>query len=107
MHFGYRVFDEIIMFLKNAEENHMENAFDQAVLMKVLPKFHGSRGKLAKPLESVLKWCDIQKSGENAAKYIIDPELDFLTNSWRFPATAQRVVRMLQSLQSTGFASFG
>jgi len=49
-HFGSRVFDEIMMFIFNSQENKMyedlDSAFDQAVLMKVLPKFHGSRGKL-------------------------------------------------------------
>jgi energy-coupling factor transporter ATP-binding protein EcfA2 len=64
LHFGYRVFDEIISFLAAAEGNELyadlggaEAAFDAAVLMKVLPKFHGSRGKLEKALIGVLAWC--------------------------------------------------
>ena len=32
-------------------------AFDQAVLMKVLPKFSGSRARLRTPLLSVLAWA--------------------------------------------------
>ncbi len=53
LHFGYRVFDEIVSFLAAAEKNQLysdlggqEAAMDAAVLMKVLPKFYGSRGKL-------------------------------------------------------------
>lgn len=113
LHFGYRVFDEIMAFLKNAEENGMfgddlQAAFDQAVLMKVLPKFHGSRGKLEKPLKAILTWCGgANATGELATKTFADPYQDFQETDWRYPATAHRVIRMIQSLNSTGFASFG
>jgi energy-coupling factor transporter ATP-binding protein EcfA2 len=64
LHFGYRVLDEIALFIKYAMKapNEVgqlspEKALDFAVLMKVLPKFHGPRQKLEKPLWLVLKWC--------------------------------------------------
>ena len=45
LHFGYCVFDEIVAFVISAKENKLyadrDAAFDAAVLMKVLPKFHG------------------------------------------------------------------
>jgi len=114
LHFGYRVFDEIMMFLNNAEQNHFEScldpavAFDQAVLMKVLPKFHGSRGKLEKPLGAVLGWC--ATPGADPAwlnGYLTDPTKEIKSAEWRCPDTARRILRMFQDLNSTGFASFG
>jgi 5-methylcytosine-specific restriction endonuclease McrBC GTP-binding regulatory subunit McrB len=64
LHFGYRVLDEIALFIKYATNafNEVgklspENALDFAVLMKVLPKFHGPRQKLERPLWLVLGWC--------------------------------------------------
>ena len=79
LHFGYRVLDEIALFIKyatNAPATNApatdapatnapnvvgklssEDALDFAVLMKVLPKFHGPRQKLERPLWLVLKWC--------------------------------------------------
>jgi hypothetical protein len=64
LHFGYRVLDEIALFIKyaiNAPEGvgklTLEDALDFAVLMKVLPKFHGPRQKLERPLWLVLNWC--------------------------------------------------
>jgi len=65
LHFGYRVLDEIALFIKYAmnapdkvvKKLEEEQALDFAVLMKVLPKFHGPRQKLEKPLWLVLKWC--------------------------------------------------
>jgi hypothetical protein len=109
LHFGYRVFDEIVSFLaaakKNglyAEQGGLEAAFDAAVLMKVLPKFHGSRGKLEGPLRALLGWCRGEES----------PEIQALEDVWqdeegcRYPQTAQRVRRMLRALADTGFAAF-
>jgi hypothetical protein len=64
LHFGYRVLDEIALFIKYATnapkevgELCVEQALDFAVLMKVLPKFHGPRQKLERPLWLVLGWC--------------------------------------------------
>jgi hypothetical protein len=121
LHFGYRVFDEIMMFLKNAKDNEvfeaafpMQNghsiniAFDLAVLMKVLPKFHGSRGKLEKPLAAILAWCADKSIDEEPVKSALnDPSAPIDPPLWVYPATAQRVLRMLHSLYTTGFASFG
>lgn len=112
LHFGYRVFDEIMMFLDNAEalDNAFgpTSAFDQAVLMKILPKFHGSRGKLEQPLGVVLEWCaQPDRKTEVAKAARTNPAAPLLVEDWRCPETARRVLRMFQALDSTGFASFG
>jgi len=64
LHFGYRVLDEIALFIKYATSSpnevgklSPEQALDFAVFMKVLPKFHGPRQKLERPLWLVLNWC--------------------------------------------------
>ncbi len=118
LHFGYRVFDEIISFLISAERNElfaeMDAAFDAAVLMKVLPKFHGSRGKLEEPLKRILAWClspdapDYEtidaavKDGEdsNAAIRALEGQ------AYRYERTAAKACRMLWELYTSGFASF-
>jgi 5-methylcytosine-specific restriction endonuclease McrBC GTP-binding regulatory subunit McrB len=76
LHFGYRVLDEIALFVKYAtsapvvvgkldqnKKQALNFAVDFAVLMKVLPKFHGPRQKLERPLWLVLNWC-LGKSAE-------------------------------------------
>ena len=64
MHFAYRTVDEILMYLVNAETygwfdglGELQAAFDSAVLMKILPKFHGPRARLREPLLAVLRWA--------------------------------------------------
>lgn len=118
LHFGYRVYDEIVTFLAVAEENGMfaglgaDAAFDAAVLMKVLPKFHGSRGKLQRPLEALLAWClnpdepqfilPLPQPGAEA-----DPLASYRTLPYALPKTAERVQRMHAELQTDGFTAFG
>ncbi|MGB8648556.1 MAG: EVE domain-containing protein [Anaerolineae bacterium] len=122
LHFGYRVFDEVILFLCAADSNrlfagsgNLETALDAAVLMKVLPKFHGSRGKLESPLRAVLAWCvdpdapaedavaDSLKQGDSA-----DDVSEVLGQlNYHYPATAERTRRMLRLLYTDGFATFG
>jgi len=112
LHFGYRVFDELMMFLSNAEalrdELEPATAFDRGVLMKILPKFHGSRGKLEQPLGMVLEWCAVPDRKAEAAKSArANPSAMLQFGDWRFPETARRVLRMFHALDGTGFASFG
>ena len=122
LHFGYRVFDEIVAFLAVAQDNKLyaglngeDAAFDAAVLMKVLPKFHGSRSRLEAPLCAVLAWCanpetpDTQtmqaalqqvESGETVTQALAQVQ-------FRYPMTAERVRRMMSRLYVDGFAAFG
>jgi len=118
LHFGYRIFDEIITFLVSAEANDLysstDAAFDAAVLMKVLPKFHGSRGKLEDPIKHVLAWCqlpdapdhetiDEKLKKEQDANAAIQALADL---SYRYERTAAKCCRMLWQLYTSGFASF-
>ena len=120
-HFGYRIFDEIISFMLSVERNELyedlggkEIAFDAAVLMKVLPKFHGSRGKLEAPLKTILAWCinpdtpDIETVNNQLKEIEMNNILEKMTTiNYKYPRTARRAQRMLWSLYTTGFAAFG
>lgn len=122
MHFGYRVFDEIVSFLHAAEDNGLyaeiegpDTAFDAAVLTKVLPKFHGVRGRLEGPLTDLLAWCvnpdnpEPQTIKTSLAKVESDEEewsrLLHIDCSLRH--TRDKAVRLLRALYATGFAAFG
>jgi len=121
LHFGYRVFDEIVGFVNAADRNQlfeglggMPAAFDTAVLMKVLPKFHGSRARLEEPLKAVLGWClDPVAPAEQAIDDALaqNEELDVreVLNklSYQYGRTAERARRMLWELYTNGFAAFG
>ncbi|ASJ09712.1 hypothetical protein A3L11_00800 [Thermococcus siculi] len=121
LHFGYRVVDEIALFFKNAKESggkgiiefeSDDEIFDLALLMKVLPKFHGNRKKLEKPLKEVLKLCLDGNSPLDVEYLKLDRLLEMLKNwekeqeNFRFKHTARKVLRMLRELYEIGFASF-
>ncbi|MDI3546045.1 MAG: hypothetical protein PWP68_1462 [Rikenellaceae bacterium] len=125
LHFGYRVLDEIALFIKYATDPSdkvtklvgklsPENAIDFALFMKVLPKFHGPRQKLERPLWSVLKWCaknpdEFENVKPEEIKNLLE---DLLTGKekrsekFNYPRTALKVLTMLRQLYETGFASF-
>jgi len=70
LHFGYRVIDEIALFVLAAEKSEvarlgLEEAFDLAVCSKVLPKFYGTRARLEKPLWKVIKWAGVPFNPES------------------------------------------
>ncbi len=61
--FGYRVFDEIISFMLNSKDSLVEftdnrEAFDIAVKMKILPKFHGTRDKLERVFDELYEFTE-------------------------------------------------
>jgi hypothetical protein len=114
LHVGYRVFDEIVTFLARAGENGMfqglegeQPAFDAAVLMKVLPKFHGSRSRLDAPLRAVLAWCLDPRAPNPAGLPMPDSSAPLRDLPYTLPQTARRVLRMLDELETTGFTAFG
>jgi 5-methylcytosine-specific restriction protein B len=107
----------------------LDAAFDAAVLMKVLPKFHGTRGKLREPLEKIVEWArepDNPEAGRQAlsdklqnTEGIASLRKDLHTrieggtteeradaNAFAYPRTALKALRMLHDLHTTGFASF-
>jgi len=120
MHFGYRVVDEIAMFFRNALESWKrgiikfeseDEIFDLAILMKILPKFHGNRKKIEKPLKEVLKRC--LAGGVINVDGLDDRNVVEILENWnsrkvefRFKHTAKKVLRMLRQLYEIGFASF-
>ncbi len=124
LHFGYRVFDEIMMFLYNAKNstfkfNNLDEAFDLAIKMKVLPKFHGTRQRLETPIIELLKVLDIKEEiitklkensitipeiNSNGLKLKIDDKETTLKTN--YPHTIKKLLEMFYKLKTQGFASF-
>ena len=90
LHFGYRVINEIAHFIRNAHELiqnfDIKEVIDIQILQKILPKFHGTQGKLEEPLNELFDFCNAEDA--------------------RFPRSAQKLERMLQNLKVQGYTSF-
>jgi 5-methylcytosine-specific restriction endonuclease McrBC GTP-binding regulatory subunit McrB len=89
LHFGYRVTDEVLLYLWHADNLaspgfDLDTAFDHQLYQKILPKFHGSEAKLRESLTALQTFC-----GNNAC-----------------PRSLAKIGRMLDQLNKEGFASF-
>ena len=120
--FGYRVFNEILIFIKNAttgpEGLRLSNdeALDRALLMKVLPKLYGTRKKLAPLIEELLKEiCDVRGIDVNRVETL--PIVDERKVKVRiggeekeiespFPLTVKKLLEMAYKLSTDGYASY-
>jgi MoxR-like ATPase len=83
--FAFRIADDVARYVDQAEVNEIDwrEAFDEAVLQKILPKIRGTDPALQKALEDVAGHCHE-----------------------RFPLSAAKARRMLEAFASTGFASY-
>jgi hypothetical protein len=72
-HFGYRVANEIARFVVLADTQSdgpmTADAFDIAVVAKVLPKFHGTRRDVEEPLKAVFQWAIDGSSGTRTDRH--------------------------------------
>ena len=105
MQVGYRVRDEIAMFVLSAldcaesfvgEDASVTNPLDLAIAMKVLPRIQGTGPTLRTALTQLLAWADPASGSESTTR--------FETES--FPFCADRLTMMRQRLDDTGFTSF-
>ena len=109
LHFGYRVINELSRFVSEAKdlvgdsEEAMQAAMDIQILQKILPKFHGTRAKLEKPLGELLDLC--YGNSDDALSGKIDGALAYAPDA-PYPRSAQKIARMLRTLDEQGYASF-
>jgi 5-methylcytosine-specific restriction protein B len=118
---GYRVRDEVALFVLHAEEiidsfvttNKMQvNPLDLALQMKILPRIIGGSIPIRKVMLQLLGWAakgSKNISEEDAQKIIEDWDkngrLTFLEKA-RYPRTAARLCLMWERLVNEGFTSF-
>jgi 5-methylcytosine-specific restriction endonuclease McrBC GTP-binding regulatory subunit McrB len=117
LHFGYRVANEIALYIENAKrhvgDHAVQTALDLQVLQKVLPKLHGSKQRLQTPLSELLVFAVLGREDANAS---VDDLLAGLrsprgsaiasVNEPKLPRAAQKISRMLDVLRTQGFVSF-
>gem|GEM_PF-4634492 len=136
LHFGYRVVDEILQYVHNANRDKVfnekdqtantEQAFDLQIVQKILPKFHGSRNQLEEPLRRLLRFSlDGQAQPELPVNDILPNELETSIQvqegrvtyiprgsrqedrvEARYPRSCSKLMRMLKRLRDQGFTSF-
>ena len=107
MQVGYRVRDEIALFIKISQEyrscfvaegldhNDPIDPLDLAIAMKVLPRIHGSLNAIGDYMEKLFAWA-APDSDTSSGSEALDS----------FPFCADRILRMQDQLNRMGFASY-
>jgi len=116
MHFGYRVADEILVYLLNARHLddpafNLDAAFDCAMLQKILPRFHGSRARLWQPLLHLLAFCTgdpsaVTEQAKAWGEMSVERIREQAGPEPRLPRSTAKLLRMLSDLETEGFTSF-
>ncbi|MCT7447161.1 AAA family ATPase [Aliarcobacter skirrowii] len=128
MHFGYRVMNEISLYITNVKDSttyadKYKVALDLQILQKVLPKIHGTFEKIWFPLINILNVCLISEkvwssvTNENELLH----ELSIINKSdiqnlnldsnkikaiFKYPRSANKILSMLNDLSNHGYASY-
>lgn len=101
--FGYRSATEIYRFIANAKvcakSMTDEEILDAAIVQKLLPKLHGSRKKLEPALKALWKLC---MDDDHITEPITLDNLEFA----KFPESADKIQRVMQTALENGFTSF-
>ena len=110
MEFGHRAFYESLRFAALAQAAGlatMDQALDRIVMQKVLPRLHGSRRRLERPLLALAQFCrdlpetlaeDEKLPSLNLERLRDDPP--------KLPVSYNKICRMLHNLRTNQFASF-
>ncbi|MCT7464887.1 AAA family ATPase [Aliarcobacter cryaerophilus] len=127
MHFGYRVMNEISLYMNNVNLNtsyaeKYKIATDLQILQKILPKIYGTFEKIWFPLVNILNVCLFEEKNwskvENESDLIkqinsIEPNISSLNlksieveGIFKYPRTANKILSMLIDLNNNGYASF-
>lgn len=95
MHFGYRVRDEIGLYLENSQKLgfDLDTAFDFQISQKILPKIYGSDESLITMLKELEAICKTKGTKTKEDGYF-------------FPHSAKKIKNMLNQLERDGFTTF-
>lgn len=105
MQVGYRVRDEIALFVLNAaecadsfvgEDESSINPLDLAISMKVLPRIQGTGTELGECIDQLIAWAAPQKTNDSTAGITIEA----------FPFCAERLRLMSRRLTESGYTSY-
>lgn len=111
-HIGYRVRDEIVFYLlnnKNEGELLSRNeAMDNAIMQKILPRIQGSSTSIHDMLCELFKICGgdhNQRSGDSDADKMWKVVSDKSANC-KYPNSAKKLQMMVRRFEEDGFTSF-
>lgn len=106
--FAFRTASEAVRFCGFARMAKMEldATIDAAIMQKLLPKLHGSRRRLALPLEKFWEFCRKDGKNESIAEVLKKDATATVEDVAKYPVSAEKIKRLYKAAESNGFASY-
>ena len=109
-HVGYRVRDEIVFYLlnnKNANLLPENEAMDNEIMQKILPRIQGSSASIKNMLCGLFRECAGEYEGQNTESDISSKMMKVAQKSdCKYPKSAQKIAFMVRRFEEDGFTSY-
>ena len=109
-HVGYRVRDEIVFYMLNnlKAENLLtyEQALDNEIMQKILPRIQGSTAAVKNMLAELFKFCMGDYSGLDIESDSAGQQMQVLADSAKYPESAKKIGYMMTRYEEDGFTSY-
>lgn len=109
-HVGYRVRDEIVFYMLNNEEAKLlsrDEAFDNEIMQKILPRIQGSSSVIKHMLEELFRYCmnDV-RALESNSNSVGAEMLKKAPDAKKYPKSAKKIAYMMTRYEEDGFTSY-
>ena len=109
-HVGFRVRDEIVFYMLNNEKAgnllSYEQAMDNEIMQKVLPRIQGSSMAIKTLLIDMFKFCMGSSSGIDADTGNVGEQMKNAATSAKYPESAKKIGYMMARFEDDGFTSY-
>jgi MoxR-like ATPase len=110
-HVGYRVRDEIVFYMLNNKESGLlseDEAFDNEIMQKILPRIQGSSSAIKEMLCALFKEFagDFDGFQTNSNDTAENMEKKLAKDGARYPKSANKVMFMVRRFEEDGFTSY-
>lgn len=111
LHFGYRVINEMSLFIKNTlefvgnDDAIIMSAIDIQISQKILPKFNGAFGKLDEPVRKLIEFM-LPDNSVGFTNIDIAYIATINVSDSKYPESLKKLSTLYKNLVFNGFASF-
>ena len=109
-HVGYRVRDEIVFYMLNNKKYELlekEDAMDNEIMQKILPRIQGSSSAVKEMLCELFKiFCSDYRDHQTAGSDLFEQMQKALDAGAKYPESAKKAAFMVRRFDEDGFTSY-